>query len=181
MQVREKVRLREAIGERRYRTWKLKQEQKFAVHDPSTRLTSGDMLSAEANPALDLTSLLSSMADDATSETSSLTHSSLSVSTQHTARASTLSPEQQRLADAKDRDVLRRCLERAYEGSQKRPGRSNRQSSDEATADSFFENGRDLVADAETALRNPSAQRFLVSVLSQRSRLENQKKTTEYD
>ena len=41
---------------------------------------------------------------------------------------------------------------------------------------SFFENGRDLIADAETALRNPSAQKFLVSVLSQRSRLENQRK-----
>jgi len=173
-QVREKVRLREAIGERRYRAWKLAQEQKLSPDDSSTRLSSGDMLSAEANPALDLTSLLSSMADDTTSDMSSVTQSTLSMSTQNSARPSTLSPEQQRVADAKDRDVLRRCLERAYEGSQKR---SSRRSSDGGPgSDSFFENGRDLVAEAETALRNPSAQRFLVSVLSQRSRLENQKK-----
>ena len=173
VEVREKVRLKEAIGERRYRAWKLAQEQKFATDESSTRFSSRDILSAEANPALDLTSLLSSMADDATSDTSSVTQSTLSMSTQNSARASTLSPEQQRVADARDRDVLRRCLERAYEGSQKRPGR---QSGGEPDSDTFMENGRDLVAEAETALRNPSAQRFLVSVLSQRSRLENQKK-----
>lgn len=170
VEVREKVKLREAIGERRYRAWKLAQDQKYSSVDSSTRLSSGDMLSAEANPALDLTSLLSSMADDATSETSALTLST--TSTQVSARASTLSPEQQRVADAKDRDVLRRCLERAYEGSQKRSRRSSDEGPESGT---FIENGRDLVAEAETALRNPSAQRFLVSVLSQRSRLENQK------
>ena len=178
VQVREKVKLREAIGERRYRAWKLAQEQKLSAGDSSIRLSSGDMLSAEANPALDLTSLLSSMADDVSSDTTSVTQStSLSASTQNSVRASTLTPEQQRVADAKDRDVLRRCLERAYEGNQKRSSRSSRRSSDEDPAScSFFENGRDLIAEAETALRNPSAQRFLVSVLSQRSRLENQKK-----
>lgn len=179
VQVREKVKLREAIGERRYRAWKLAQEQKYSTADSSARLSSGDKLSAEANPALDLTSLLSSMADDAASETSAVTQSTAqsTVSTQSSARASTLSPEQQRVADAKDRDVLRRCLERAYEGSQKRSSQGSRRSSDEGVdSDAFFENGRDLVAEAETALRNPSAQRFLVSILSQRSRLENQKK-----
>ena len=168
VQRREKVKLRDAIGERRYRAWKLAQEQKLASDSPSVRMSAGDFISAEGNPALDLTSLLSSMADEMTSDTSSMTQSTFSVSSQSSARASTLSPEQQRVADAKDRDVLRRCLERAYEGGQRR---SNRGSSD-----SFIENGRDLITEAETALRNPSAQRFLVSILSQRSRLQNQKK-----
>ena len=40
----------------------------------------------------------------------------------------------------------------------------------------FEENGIDLIAEAEAALRNPSAQRFLVSVLSQRARLESQRR-----
>lgn len=40
----------------------------------------------------------------------------------------------------------------------------------------FEENGVDLIAEAEAALRNPSAQRFLVSVLSQRARLESQRR-----
>lgn len=176
--VREKVKLREAIGERRYRAWKLAQEQKLAGDDGDTRLAQDDIFSAEGNPALDLTSLLSSMADDSTAETSSLTQSTLS--SQSSARHSTLSPEQQRVADAKDRDVVRRCLERAYEGSRRRSTVGRRPSDDgvvgQGEKGSFFENGRDLIAEAETALQNPSAQRFLVSVLSQRSRLENHRK-----
>lgn len=177
VQIREKVRLREAIGERRYRAWKLAQEQKFAVDDPGTHISSEDMLSVEAS-ALDLTSLLSSMADDVTSDTSSVSQSTLSISTQNSARFSMLSPEQQRVADAKDRDVLRRCLERAYGGNRQRSGTrpSGEGFSFNSISDSFIENGRDLIAEAETALRNPSAQRFLVSVLSQRSRIESQKK-----
>jgi WD40 repeat protein len=173
VEIREKVRLREAIGERRYRAWKLAQEQKFVSDDPEARLSSEDMISAEANPALDLTSLLSSMADE-TSDASSVPRSALSIPSQNSSRPSTLSPEQQRVADAKDRDVLRRCLERAY-GS-RRTGQSEVSSPVHSNSDSFFENGRDLIAEAEAALRNPSAQRFLVSVLSQRSRLESQKK-----
>ena len=45
-----------------------------------------------------------------------------------------------------------------------------------SNANTFEENGIDLIAEAESALRNPSAQRFLVSVLSQRARLESQRR-----
>jgi len=68
--------------------------------------------------------------------------------------------------DAEDRETLRKCLELAIGGSQRR-----------VSVDSqiFFENGRDLIQDAEIALQNPSAQVFLLSLLSQRARLEKQR------
>ena len=69
-----------------------------------------------------------------------------------------LSFQERRVRDAKDRDILRRTLEGAYK------------------APFFMEYGVSLVQEAEAALRNPSAQRFLVSVLSQRMRLENQRR-----
>lgn len=197
VELRDKVKLRDAIGERRYRAWKVAQEQKHVDKDDSGSMFTADIASTEGNTALDLTSLLSQVPvtdDAATSETSSLSTFS-SFSSQSRKIASTLTPEQQRVQDAKDRDVLRRCLERAYEGgNQRRPTRfarrgsgshlpqgneifARRGSSDTpAGNDGFLENGRDLIADAEAALRNPSAQKFLISVLSQRSRLENQRK-----
>lgn len=200
VEIREKVKLRDAIGERRYRAWKVAQEQKNVDKDSTGRMFTGDMSSTEGNAALDLTSLLSQVSDD-TSVTDTLSTFS-SFSTQSRKILSTLTPEQQRVQDAKDRDVLRRCLERAYEGGhtgQRRQGRFSRRGSDPEgndaydnapsrfgsrgshgqsaiQSDPFFENGRDLIADAEAALRNPSAQKFLISVLSQRSRLENQRK-----
>ena len=182
VEIREKVKLRDAIGERRYRAWKVAQEQKLMAHDTSGRMFTADVVSAEGNK-LDLTTLLSQVVDDATVTTDASsfnTHSTFSTS--RSQNVSTLSHEQQRVADAKDRDVLRRCLERAYEGgTQRRPVRFGRRPSINAQStalppETFFENGRDLIADAEAALRNPSAQKFLVSVLSQRARLENQRK-----
>ena len=203
VEMREKVKLRDAIGERRYRAWKVAQEQKNVDKDNTGRMFTGDITSTEGNTALDLTSLLSQVSDETSTTDASSTFSSFS--TQSRKIASTLTPEQQRVQDAKDRDVLRRCLERAYEGgnsAQRRPTRFTRRGSGShapgandpfdngpsrfgrrgsgsqpaASADPFFENGRDLIADAEAALRNPSAQKFLISVLSQRSRLENQRK-----
>lgn len=205
VELREKVKLRDAIGERRYRAWKVAQEQKNVDKDNTERMFTGDIVSTEGNTALDLTSLLSQVSDDTSTTDTSSTFSSFSATPRKV--ASTLTPEQQRVQDAKDRDVLRRCLERAYDGgnsAQRRQTRFTRRGSgsqpavandpfDTATnrfgrggsgshgqapaqADPFFENGRDLIADAEAALRNPSAQKFLISVLSQRSRLENQRK-----
>lgn len=182
VEIREKVKLRDAIGERRYRAWKVAQEQKLMANDSSGRMFTADVVSAEGNK-LDLTTLLSQVVDDATVTTDASsfnTHSTFSTS--RSQNVSTLSHEQQRVADARDRDVLRRCLERAYEGgTQRRPVRFGRRPSITAQSvapppETFFENGRDLIADAEAALRNPSAQKFLVSVLSQRARLENQRK-----
>jgi len=180
VEARPMVKLRDAIGERRYRAWKLSQEQKQFSSEESTRMTNADLQSTDAHNALDLTSLLSSVTDD-TSMTSDLSSMS-SISSAGRNANRNMTPEQQRAADARDRDVLRKCLERAYEGAQggtQRRARPRRRTSIGATtqnSESFQENGRDLIGEAETALRNPSAQRFLVSVLSQRSRLENQRK-----
>jgi len=180
VELREKVKLREAIGERRYRAWKVSQEQKLVTNDTTGRMFTADAASAEGNK-LDLTTLLSQVGDDVSATTDASSISTQSI-TSRSQKVSSLSPEQQRVADAKDRDVLRRCLERAYEGgAQRRPTRFGRMPSITAQptdppADTFFHHGRDLIADAEAALRNPSAQKFLVSVLSQRSRLENQRK-----
>ena len=198
IEIREKVRLRDAIGERRYRAWKVAQEQKTVNKDNTGRLFTGDVSNTEGNTALDLTSLLSQVSDETSATDTVSTFSSFS--TQSRKLSTSLTPEQQRVQDAKDRDVLRRCLERAYEGgytAQRRQGRYSRgtggsgdtfdnipsrygsrgsHSQSNVQSDPFFENGRDLIADAEAALRNPSAQKFLISVLSQRSRLENQRK-----
>ena len=185
--IRDKVKLRDAIGERRYRAWKLAQQEKNVATDTTSRMLTGDLASAEGNTALDLTSLLTHATEETASDTSDSTVFASQAAATTTAAAATtplvssLSPEQQRVADAKDRDILRRCLQKAYDGgsNQRRPARFGRSSSGataQTTADSFFENGRDLVADAEASLRNPSAQKFLVTVLSQRSQLENQRR-----
>jgi len=176
VEVREKVKLKDAIGERRYRAWKLLQEQKVLSTEDSQTMPEN---SSPENDVDFKTMLSSVMTDDMTSETSSVTTApSLDFSSESRKAPSVLSPEQQRVADAKDRDVLRRCLERAYDGTNRRNSRMTRGPAGGSVndADAFVENGRDLIADAETALRNPSAQRFLVSVLSQRSRMENKKK-----
>lgn len=171
IEVWERVKLREAIGDKRYRAWKLAQEQKMNPNDLKANKPTEDILSiSEATTALDLTSLLSSVSDDTISETSSVSSAQSSKFGKFHSNSS-LSPEQQRVADAKDRDLLRRCLERAYDGSGRYRG-----SGVVAKSNAFVENGRDLISEAEIALRNPSAQRFLLSVLSQRSRLENQRK-----
>jgi WD40 repeat protein len=172
IEVWEGVKLREAIGEKRYRAWKLAQDQKLNPNDLKASKSEEVLSISEATTALDLTSLLSSVTDDTSSETSSL--SSVHSHTKFGKSASSMSPEQQRVADAKDRDLLRRCLERAYDGSGRYRGSGT---GTVVKSNSFVENGRDLISEAEISLRNPSAQRFLLSVLSQRSRLENQRKS----
>jgi WD40 repeat protein len=163
-EVKDKVKLRDAIGERRFRAWKMAQDQK-AGGEVDLAFISDNLRASKQSSAIDLNSLISSATSD-TSETLSISSDSSSL------RSSTLTPEQQRVADAKNRDVIRRCLDKANVGNEKRYG-------NQAGGDNpFLENGRDLMEEAEKALRNPSAQRFLLSILAQRSRLENQRART---
>jgi len=175
VKVREKVKLREAIGDRRYRAWKLAQEQKTVERDNSNRLFTGDTTSTSGNSTLDLSSLVSQVSEETvnTDISSAGALTSFSKFTRKNPHSS-LPPEQQKFQDARDRDILRRCLERAYQGSSRR--RSGGQNKKGKEDDPFYENGRDLIAVAEAALRNPSGQKFLVSILSQRPRLEDQRK-----
>lgn len=152
-----KVKLRDAIGERRFRAWKSSHSKRASDADLAF-LPESARAAAKHGAALNLTSLVTSAKTDMT-DMSSLSSGASSL------RPSTLSPEQQKVADAKSRDVIRRCLDKAQ--------------GDESTMDDpskvFVENGRDLIAEAENALRNQTAQLFLLKILAQRSRLESQR------
>jgi WD40 repeat protein len=164
--VQDHVKLRDAIGERRYRTWKMAQDQK-AGGDVDLNFLTEKISASKTGVSIDLTSLISSATQD--TEASSISSSTSSL------RTSNLTPEQQRVADAKHRDVIRRCMDKA------RVGKAHKYSTvgnDDGSSNPFLENGRDLIAESEKALRSPSAQRFLLSILSQRSRLENQRVRT---
>jgi WD40 repeat protein len=167
IEINEKVKLREAIGERRYRTWKMAQDQKTGG-EVDLAFTPENLRASKQGASIDLTSLISSATAD-TSDISTISSGSSSL------RVSTLTPEQQRVVDAKDRDIIRRCLDRAHQRNAKR---NSRPGNDGSSSNPFLENGRDLIAESEKALRNPSAQRFLLSILAQRSRLENQRVRT---
>jgi hypothetical protein len=151
----ERIRLSKAIGERKYRDWKAAQDQKERA-DVGTKFARQSIVAAtKQGAALDLTTLISSVSNcDATDDVL------VQPSTQ-SQRQTASNPEQQRIVDAKDRDIIRRCLDRAH--------------AENDTSNPFIENGRDLLAESEKALRNPSAQRFLLSILSQRSRMETQR------
>lgn len=94
--------LKEAIGERKFR--KLKQEQKiFSEGEEIEVMEEGD--------TLDITKLLSfARVDSSLSSQRPMNHGSV---------------EQQRVNDAKDRDILRRCLEMAYSKASRRAWHSN--------------------------------------------------------
>ena len=141
----EKVKISDAIGERRYRSWKSANER---TDGDDGSMFSDDMSSGTA--AVDLGSLLAYNSD----ETSLTTDTSISEEPVNT-------DAQRRIADAKDRDILRRCLERANVSNPS--GKQNK-------SDSL----RDLVSGAETALRNPSARRFLLTVLSKLSKAQKE-------
>ena len=167
--LRDKVKLRDAVGPKAFRSWK---EQLVSgnnsIEDVSGSNSMEDKLTkaSDFGTKLDLASLMTSATDDTFSEASSLSSfANLSVRSgaNNTSSRSNLTPEQQRVANAKDRDVLRRCLEKAYAA---KPGSTD--------ADVFTHHGRDLVSEAEVALRNPSARNFLLSLVSQRSKLEDQ-------
>jgi hypothetical protein len=136
LEIRKKTKLRDAIGERRFRAWKIANDHKDDEDILSTPLAEKSTI----DKTFDLSTILSNVPD--------LPLEPSATSTQ---------PH----VDANDRDKVRRCLEIAFGSSQ--------------NAASFQENGRDLIADAEAALRNPSAQRYLFSVLSQRNKIEKQR------
>ncbi|CAJ1955099.1 unnamed protein product [Cylindrotheca closterium] len=162
-----RVKLRDAIGERRFRDWKIARDQK-AGNDVDLAFLHDSIRAPKQSVAVDLRSLVSSATDD--------TATMISMSSSSSSLRSILPPEQQRVDDAKNRDLIRRCLDKAnvsngnwseYNGG-----------TDEDGFNPFLENGRDLMEEAEKALRNPTAQRFLLSILAQRSRLENQRART---
>ena len=157
----DRLKLREAIGEKRFRAWKVAREMNSSRDQDLGFLNESTTESAKQGSALDLTTLVSSAKNDMT-DSSTLSSDTIQ------SRMSTLTPAQQRIAAAKSRDIIRRCLDRA----------NVVQTSEADQVNPFIDNGRDLMAEAEKALRNPSAQQFLVSILAQRSRLDNKRTRT---
>jgi len=135
--VSDKVKLRDAIGERQYLIWKNAVERGEEEHV-------GMLANETQGPqTLDWMALLS----DSNEEPAAAQSSSKESDPADAAK--------KRVADAKDRDLLRRCLEQA---------RVAGNHSVETSADP----SRDLVAEAEKALQNQSARRFLLAILSKR-------------
>jgi len=134
----EKVKLREAIGDRRYRTWKSNLGFDKLEHDESSVFSED---SKGFPTAFDLKSLLTTATDDLTSLSSD--------------GGSSFDAAEELAAIERDRDILRRCLESAVVNS---------------TVD------ENLVLEAEEALQNRLTQKFLLEILSSRSRLGSEKK-----
>jgi len=59
------VKLKDAIGERRFRAWKLAQERKMYTSEDSMRMSTKNLNQDEKDNALDLNSLLSGVGDEA--------------------------------------------------------------------------------------------------------------------
>ena len=137
----ELVKLKDAIGERRYRAWKAARDRKrFDPDDVSVVSDDSDSKGSASATALDLKGLMLDTDDGPIPSSDSI---------------------QQRIVDAKDRDALRRCLEKAWAGGDSNP-------------EMYFDKGRNLITEAEAALRNRSAQHFLLTVLKKRLRVESQ-------
>jgi len=148
-----KVKLKDAIGERRYQAWKLALEQEKFDYDEMSVLSEESKSRKPEDKVMDINSLLTSATADLSSTSSEGSSSNLD--------DAGMTSAQKRVADAKDRDILRRCLEKALTSA-----RTTGDSSSGGKA-------RDLLTEAEVALRNPSARRFLLSVLSKRTAQQN--------
>lgn len=149
-----KVSLVEAMGERRYRAWKLSggndkvETDRFSLASQESK--------RQLSVSLDLKSLLTSVA----AEVSSVSPEADSGSNiPDDTFDSQVASSERKIDDARDRDILRRCLEYGAVGSSK----SNKMGNNGDPA-------RDIITEAEVALRSPAARQFLMTVLSKRSR-----------
>jgi WD40 repeat protein len=176
---RKRITIKDAIGERRFRVYKLMLQQK-ALKSEDSSLALGDPNNAQDDNNMDLNSLLTvNQEDEGGLRFGNTEVLDLSGASSGAGKKTPLSEEEE-FQNQRDRDVVKRCLERAYEGAAQTRSATQfqRRSSNDAQQAglNFHENGRDLIQEAEAALRNPSAQRFLVTVLSKRARLENQRR-----
>ena len=132
-QVQPRIKLREAIGERRFREWKIANDHK----DDDDMNVSSPVVEQTESESFDLSSILLNVPELPTLEGK---------------------PESTHTRDADDREKVRHCLELAF-------GSGQHKISDT------------LISEAELALRNPSAQRYLFSVLV--SSVQRKKRTQE--
>jgi len=146
--LRPPVSLRAALGEERYGDYEIRKADALA-----------DAQAHEAGESLDLGSLVSSVGDTAEGADGEI----------------------QRDQNRNDLECIQLCLKKAYEGENKKSGtekptRRSRKTSIYHVIDFKDRQGGDLVSKAEVALRNPCARKYLISILSHRTRFENQRK-----
>lgn len=146
--LRPPVSLRAALGDEKYEEYEIRKANALA-----------DAQAHEAGESLDLGSLVSSVGDTADSADGEI----------------------QRDQNRSDLECIQLCLKKAYEGENKKsgadkPSRRTRRTSMYHVIDFKDTKGGDLVSRAEVALRNPSARKYLISILSHRTRFENQRK-----
>lgn len=133
-----KVRLRDAIGERRYQAWKLAIEQEKFDCDEMSVLTE-DVTNADDGKKLELRNLMAHFtAEMSTNLVEATNPNGLSV--------------QQQSTSVNDLAAVQRCLEWALSDA----------------CSSSREHESDLLENAANALQNPTARQFVLYVLSQR-------------
>lgn len=132
IQVLPRVKLRDAIGERRYKEWKIANDYRDEDDDYDPTPVTAEQ--SDTNDGFDLSTLLLNIPELPLAEENSMPSSGGSAG--YSGKN-----------DAEDCEKVRHCLELAFGGS----------GSQEEI--SFVENGRDMIAEAELALRNHSAQR----------------------
>jgi len=156
-----KIQLKEALGERKFRAWKLQEEKKDFVSDDASKGGHKGVDHRKNKSAIDLTKLLPSDYDGGGRQAGNF------VSRMKT-RGSML-PGVSKVID--ERDVVRQYIEKAYEVVRmEEDDLLDDKQNDFAAFNLFISNGTNT--EVENALCNPSAQRFLISVLNQRTRLQ---------
>eukprot|EP00978_Attheya_sp_CCMP212_P028735 scaffold100072_cov50-Attheya_sp.AAC.1 len=177
VKLRRAVKLMEAIGERRYKQWELDQQEKQQeTMEGSSLFTAVDINNIHEHSDLDLTRLLTAAENE--SPIADIVVPVVETSGAGSRRNIRTNPEEQKELALKARETVRRCIERAHDGAQSRPGRFQRRlsagksgrSNSEAASEDV---GRDLVLEAEVALQNSVAQQYLICVLSQRTKFDN--------
>jgi WD40 repeat protein len=144
-----KIHLKEALGENKFNEWKAEQESKDI--DDELEDDVGDGISSgmkrPLKSSLDLTKLISNIRSDEVPNRNFVSKLERGI--------------------ASDRAVIKRYIEKAYEIVEElKEGLLE--------VDQVEEQFDDINAQVDAAMKNPSAQRFLMSVLSQRSRLQNE-------
>jgi FOG: WD40 repeat len=150
----EKIHLREALGERKFNHWKTEQSAKARTEDLEVD-TVCDSISTNhsLNTLLDLTKLISHVKNDEFSNQ--------------------IFPNHVKQDSVNHINVLRRYIEETY---QKIEYMKSGKADDKETLGSFDE----LESGVNIAMKDASAQRFFISILSQRSRLQNEYRHLEH-
>jgi len=150
------IHLKEALGERKFKVWKASQESDESENPEVNEANHGGNRRI-AKSALDLTKLISNVRSD-----------EMAVQERNRNFVSKL-----KRGAVADKDVIKRYIERAYEIVESET--PQKCYSLDAVAGLFS----DITGEVDLAMKNASAQRFLISILSQRSRLQNENRRTD--